>query len=162
MSIPPRQQGIDEDYMNQALALAAHAGRNGEVPVGALLVLDGQILGSGENRCVMDHDPSAHAEVLAVRAAALKARSSRLDGATLYVTLEPCLMCCGILLQARIARLVFGAREPRTGGVVSIHEALRLPGVGHHIAVTEGVLAEQGAALMQSFFHELRQSGSAP
>ncbi|MGQ7844054.1 tRNA adenosine(34) deaminase TadA [Granulosicoccus sp. 3-233] len=161
MIIPRRQQHIDEDFMHQALALAESAGRHGEVPVGALLVQEGQILGSGQNRCVMDHDPSAHAEVLAVRDAALKSRSSRLDGATLYVTLEPCLMCCGILLQARIARLVFGAREPRTGGVVSIHEALRLPGVDHHVAITEGVLAEQGAALMQTFFRELRQSGSA-
>ena len=159
MTIPARQQRIDDAYMDQARLLAGKAGRNGEVPVGAVVVLDGRVLGTGENRCVADHDPSAHAEVLAVKAAASAIQSSRIDGATLYVTLEPCLMCCGVLLQARIARLVFGAREPRTGGVVSIHEALRLPGVDHHVAVTEGVHADQAAALMHDFFQGLRQSG---
>lgn len=157
MTIAVNQQRIDEGFMRQAIARAEIAGNNGEVPVGALLILNGRILGCGENRCVVDHDPSAHAEVLAVRQGARALQSSRLDGATLYVTLEPCLMCCGILLQARIARLVFGAREPRTGGVVSIHDSLRLPGVDHHVAITEGVLAEQAVALMHNFFQALRR-----
>ena len=150
------QQRIDIHYMAQALQLAQRASDSGEVPVGALLVLDGAILGRGYNRCVTDHDPSAHAEVMVLREGARKLQCSRLDGATLYVTLEPCLMCCGALLQARIARLVFGAREPRTGGVVSIHDSLRLPGVDHHVAVTEGVAADKATALMQSFFQRLR------
>ena len=154
--ISVKQQGIDAHYMAQALELAQRAGESGEVPVGALLVLDGEVLGRGYNRCVTDHDPSAHAEILALREGARTVRCSRLDGATLYVTLEPCLMCCGALLQARIARLVFGAREPRTGGVVSIHDSLRLPGVDHHIAVTEGVAAEEATVLMRSFFQRLR------
>lgn len=154
--IAVNQQRIDSGYMAQALELAQRAGESGEVPVGALLVLDGEILGTGYNRCVTDHDPSAHAEVMALREGARTLQCSRLDGATLYVTLEPCLMCCGALLQARIARLVFGAREPRTGGVVSIHDSLRLPGVDHHIAVTEGVAADAATALMRSFFQRLR------
>lgn len=161
MTIPNKQQRIDEGYMSQALTLAENALHQGEVPVGAIVVLGERTLGVGENRCEMDHDPSAHAEVIAIKAAARQIGASRLDGATLYVTLEPCLMCCGILLQARIARLVFGAREPRTGGVVSIHDALRLPGVTHHVAITEGVHAEQSAAMMHRFFQNLRQPGSA-
>ena len=126
-SSSPNQQRIDIAYMEQALQLARQAGELGEVPVGSVVVKDAKVLGTGMNRCVIDHDPSAHAEVQALRSAAKELRSFRLDGATLYVTLEPCLMCCGALLQARIARLVFAARQPQTGGVVSIHEALRLP-----------------------------------
>ena len=94
--------------------------------------------------------------MVALKMAALTVQSHRLDGVTLYVTLEPCLMCCGALLQARIGRLVFGAREPRMGGVVSIHDALRLPGVDHHVAVTEGIREAEAAMLMQAFFRELR------
>lgn len=142
--------------MQQALNLAEAAGRDGEVPVGAIVILNNESIGTGRNRCVKGHDPSAHAEVLALRSAAQAIRSSRLDGATLYVTLEPCLMCCGALLQARIARVVFGAREPRTGGIVSIHESLSLPGVEPHIAVTEGVYAEQASELLRLFFRQLR------
>lgn len=142
--------------MQQALSLARDAAEQGEVPVGSLVVMDSAVLGVGMNRCVMDHDPSAHAEVVALRDAARTHKNFRLDGATLYVTLEPCLMCCGALLQARIARLVFGARQPQTGGVVSIHEALRLPGVEHHVAITEGVFAPEAAALLQDFFTKLR------
>lgn len=150
------QQKHDEGYMAQALELAHQAASLGEVPVGALVVKDDQILGRGFNRCESDHDPAGHAEVLALREAASQLRQSRLHGASLYVTIEPCLMCCGALLQARIARLVFGAREPRTGGVVSIHEALRLPGVDHHVAVSEGIFAQEAAAMMREFFKGLR------
>lgn len=142
--------------MSQALDLARRAGESGEVPVGALVVLDNTVIGTGFNRCVNDHDPSAHAEVLALREAARRLKSFRLDGASLYVTLEPCLMCCGALLQARIARLVFGARQPRTGAVVSIHEALSLPGVDRHVAISEGQMAAEASRLMHEFFEELR------
>lgn len=154
--ISASQQRIDEAFMDDALALARQAGESGEVPVGALVVLNERVLGSGMNRCIADHDPSGHAEVVALKMAALTVQSHRLDGVTLYVTLEPCLMCCGALLQARIGRLVFGAREPRMGGVVSIHDALRLPGVDHHVAVTEGIREAEAAMLMQAFFRELR------
>lgn len=154
--VSPNQQEVDGRFMMEALRFAESAGRDGEVPVGSVVVLNDEIIGSGMNRCVMDHDPSAHAEVQALRQAAKNIQNFRLDGATLYVTLEPCLMCCGALLQSRIARLVFGAREPRTGGVVSIHESLSLPGVEPHIAVTEGVCAEKASELLRIFFKQLR------
>lgn len=150
------QQRVDTAHMEQALLLARQAGELGEVPVGSVVVLKGKVLGTGMNRCVMDHDPSGHAEVVALRSAAKQASSFRLDEATLYVTLEPCLMCCGALLQARINRLVFGARQPQTGGVVSIHEALRLPGVDHHVAISEGICAAESVALLSEFFQQLR------
>ena len=146
------QQLIDERFMDRALELARQAGSVNEVPVGALVVLEGQIVASAGNRCVSEHDPCAHAEVLALREAARTLQTCRLDKATLYVTLEPCLMCCGALLQSRIARLVYGAREPKTGAVVSVHESLRLQGVSHHVAITEGVHAAQSTELLQSFF----------
>lgn len=142
--------------MRQALLLARQASDSDEVPVGALAVLGGDIIGSGSNRCVMDHDPSAHAEIVAMREAAGHTRNFRLDGLTLYVTLEPCLMCCGALLQARVSRLVFAAREPRTGGVVSVHDALRLQGVQPHVAVTEGILVDEAVSLMHDYFAQRR------
>ena len=150
------QQRVDQRYMSQAMDLARRAGECGEVPVGALVVLDNAVIGAGFNRCINDHDPSAHAEVLALREAAKRLKSFRLDGASLYVTLEPCLMCCGALLQSRIARLIFGARQPRTGAVVSIHEALSLQRVDHHVAISEGQMAAEASRLMQEFFEELR------
>lgn len=150
------QQRIDQRYMSQALDLARRAGECGEVPVGAVVVFDDAVVGTGFNRCVNDHDPSAHAEVLALREAAKTLKNFRLDGASLYVTLEPCMMCCGALLQARIARLIFGARQPRTGAVVSIHESLCLPKVDHHVAISEGPMAVEAARLMHEFFEELR------
>ena len=150
------QYQIDQQFMQIALACAQEACILNEVPVGAVLVRESQVLATGYNRCVTDSDPSAHAEVIALRAAAAALQNFRLDGATLYVTLEPCLMCCGALLQARVARLVYGAREPRTGAVVSVHESLRMPGVAHHVGITEGVLAEKSASLMQAFFDTRR------
>ncbi len=151
-----QQQRVDQQHMLDALQLAQQADALNEVPVGALVVSKGRVVGTGYNRCVADTDPSAHAEVLALRMAATTLDNFRLDGATLYVTLEPCLMCCGALLQARIARLVFGAREPRTGGVVSVHESLRLHGVDHHVAITEGVCADESAELLRLFFERRR------
>jgi len=154
--VSPKQQLLDQQFMRQSLKLAELAGQEGEVPVGALVVLDGSVLGQGYNCCVGDHDPFGHAEVVALKAAAKARGSYRLDGATLYVTLEPCLMCSGALLQARIARLVFGATEPRTGAVVSIHESLRLAGVEPHVAISGGVLAEESSQLLSRFFEERR------
>lgn len=153
---PRERLARDERFMREALALADAAARAGEVPVGALVVADGEVRGRGRNRSLADHDPSAHAEVVALREAAAATGHFRLDGATLYVTVEPCLMCCGALLQARVARLVFGAREPRTGAVVSVFDALMAHGQSHHVAIEEGVLAADCAARMRAFFESLR------
>ena len=142
--------------MREALALADAAAAAGEVPVGAVVVLDDAIIGRGHNRSLVDHDPSAHAEVVALREAAAAVQHYRLDGATLYVTLEPCLMCCGALLQARVGRLVFGAREPRSGAVVSVFEALMAPGQTHHVPIEEGILAEACATRLRDFFEARR------
>lgn len=144
--------------MRCALREAEAAFKLSEVPVGAVVVMDGEVVGAGYNRCVADCDPSAHAEVIALRNAAQGYGDFRLDGATLYVTLEPCLMCCGGLLQARISRLVFGAREPRTGAVLSRHECLRVPGIDHHIAISEGVCADESASLLRRFFSQRRST----
>ncbi len=154
--VSPNQQELDRQYMLSALRLAQQAADDGEVPVGSVVVLNGAVIGQGRNRCVNDCDPSAHAEILALKSAAQSIKNYRLDGATLYVTLEPCLMCCGALLQARVARLVFGARESRTGGVVSVHDSLRIAGVEPHVAVSEGVCAEESTELLQRFFKERR------
>ena len=142
--------------MGRALELAEEAAAAGEIPVGAVVVLSDSIIGEGRNRCVEDKDPSGHAEILALKAAATEVGSFRIDGATLYVTLEPCLMCCGAVLQSRVSRLVFGAREPRTGAVVSIHDSLRVAGVEPHVAVTEGVFADESANILKQFFEALR------
>jgi len=128
----------------------------GEVPIGAVLFYDGKVVAATHNRTRLDNDPTGHAELIALRSASQELSRARLDGATLYVTIEPCLMCAGALLQARIQRLVFGAREPRTGGVVSIADTLMNPAHTHHIAITEGVMADQAAALMQQFFSQRR------
>ena len=150
----------DADWMRQALALAEHAARRGEVPVGAVLVRDGgngdELVGQGSNRVIGSSDPTAHAEINALRDAAVRLGNYRLPGTTLYVTLEPCLMCAGALVHARVKRLVFGAREPRTGVVVSHARALESPAHNHRVEVSEGVLAEECASLMQRFFRERR------
>jgi len=138
------------------LKLADAAMAEGEVPVGALVVLDDTVIGKGHNRSVTDVDPTAHAEVIALREAAKNLGQFRLDRATLYVTLEPCLMCCGALLQARIARLVFGASEPRTGAVISVHESLMLPGNTHHVAITKGIEERACASRLNAFFKNRR------
>ena len=144
---------IDGACMGLALGLAREAFDAGEVPVGAVVSLGGRIVGRGRNGSVAGHDPTAHAEILALREAAAALGRSRLDGAILCVTLEPCLMCCGAILEARVAQLVFGAREPRTGAVVSAFETL-MPAArrGHRVAIREGVRAAEAAALMTAFF----------
>ena len=151
----------DEMWMRRALELAREAGRAGEVPVGAVVVRDGAMLGEGWNRPIVSHDPSAHAEIVALRAAAASCANYRLSGATMYVSIEPCAMCAGALVHARIARLVFGAREPRAGAVVSTAQLLDAPNLNHRVAWEEGLLAIDAARLLQDFFRARRDSSRA-
>lgn len=142
----------DEQYMRTALEEARLAERAGEVPVGAVIVLDDRVIARGANRTIADCDPTAHAEMVALRAAAQTLGNYRLGGATLYVTLEPCAMCAGALVQARVARLVYGADDPKGGAVRTCFEVLSHPRLNHRVEVTAGVLAEECAALLQAFF----------
>lgn len=143
-------------FMQRALELAREAAARGEVPVGAVVVKEGAIIGEGFNQPISARDPSAHAEVVALREAARRLGNYRLDGATLYVTLEPCLMCCGVLVHARIREVVYGADEPRTGCVHSCAEALSLPHHNHRVLSRGGVLAAESAALLEEFFRSRR------
>ena len=141
-----------EVWMRQALALAEAAAERGEVPVGAVLVRDGEIIGRGWNQPISGHDPTAHAEIVALRDAATRLGNYRLGGSVLYVTIEPCTMCFGALMHARVATLVYGAREPRAGVCGS---QLDLPAetfYNHSLEVVGGVLAEQSSALLKGFF----------
>jgi tRNA(adenine34) deaminase len=149
----------DEIWMDAALRLARAAGRGGEVPVGAVLVSGGRIVGRGANRPRGASDPTAHAEIVALRRAARAARNYRLAGATLYVTLEPCLMCLGAMLHARIDRLVFGARDPKIGATSFLKRAHR--GLNHRIEVSGGVRAESCGELLRGFFRERRKAAGA-
>ncbi len=146
----------DEHWMQLALAQAQLAAANSEVPVGAVLVKDNELVASGFNQPISSCDPSAHAEIVVLRAAAKKLSNYRLPDTTLYVTIEPCTMCVGALVHARIKRLVFGAAEPRAGAVVSAAQLLDSDKFNHRIEVQGGVLAEQCGALMQQFFREKR------
>jgi tRNA(adenine34) deaminase len=146
----------DEDFMRQALSLARQAEEVGEVPVGALVVVEGEIAGRGFNSPIRLHDPSAHAELIALREAAARAANYRLESATLYSTLEPCVMCAGALVAARVRRLVFGARDLRFGGVRSKFRLADSDLLNHRVEVIEGVLAADCAALLQRFFERKR------
>lgn len=147
----------DEKWLRHALALAQRAAGEGEVPVGAVLVgADGAILGEGWNRPIAAHDPSAHAEMIALRAAAAKAGNYRLPDTTLYVTLEPCVMCAGLLVHARVARLVFGAWDPKAGAVESAYDVIARPRLNHAVAWTGGVLEAECSALLRAFFRSRR------
>jgi tRNA(adenine34) deaminase len=152
----------DDDLarMREALAEARAAEVEREVPVGALVVVDGRVVARAHNRTRELLDPTAHAEILALRAAAAELRVARLDGAELYTTLEPCFMCAGALLHARIARVVFAARDPKFGACVSLGRVLDDPRANHRAALVEGVLAEESAALLQQFFRRLRAGDS--
>ena len=143
--------------MRRALELAREAEGKGEVPVGAVVVREGEILGTGFNRPVADHDPTAHAEIVALRESAGAAGNYRLPGATLYATLEPCVMCAGAILHARIARLVFGARDHRAGAAGSIVNLVESPFLNHRCAVTAGVLEPECRAMLKAFFKERRE-----
>ena len=138
--------------MRAALAEARRAGADGEVPVGAVVVHDGEIIGRGRNHPIGSADPTAHAEIEALRTAATKLGNYRLPGSVLYTTIEPCLMCAGALLHARVARLVYGAAEPKTGAVASAAQVFGEPWINHRIEIVGGVLAEQCAALLVQFF----------
>jgi tRNA(adenine34) deaminase len=144
--------GHDETWMRQALLLAERAEAEGEVPVGALVVRDAAVLGEGWNRPIATHDPTAHAEILALRAAAAHAGDYRLGGATLYVTLEPCPMCAAAMAHARIARLVFGAWDPRQGAAGSAFNLVAADALNHRIDAFGGVLSEECGALLRGFF----------
>lgn len=146
----------DADFMREAQALAACAAAAGEVPVGAVVVKDGEIVGGGWNRPIGANDPTAHAEIVALREAAARLGNYRLPGCELYVTLEPCAMCVGAMLHARLARVVFGASDPKTGacgGAVALSGEARL---NHHTAFEGGVLAEECGELLRRFFAERR------
>jgi tRNA(adenine34) deaminase len=142
--------------MRLALDEAVRAADAGEVPIGAVVVLDGQVIGRGFNRPIGDVDPTAHAEIVALREAARTVGNYRLVGADLYVTIEPCLMCVGALVLARVRTVVFGAREPKTGALVSTAQPLEIPTLNHRFAVVEGVMEEDCRALVQSFFRARR------
>ena len=152
----PAGFATDEQWMNLALAEARRAADQGEVPVGAVIVRDGQVIGRGCNQVEGLQDPTAHAEVLALGAAAGTLGSWRLKDATLYVTLEPCTMCCGAILLARVPRLVFGAADPRAGAVVSTARLLAGNPYQHEILVTGGVQAAECGSLLQEFFRHRR------
>jgi tRNA(adenine34) deaminase len=145
---------IDEAFMARALRLARSSAARGEVPVGALVVAGGRILGRGGNRSIGACDPTAHAEIVALRRAARSARNHRLTGATLYVTLEPCLMCLGALVHSRIARLVYGAPDPKVGALSLLRA--RRHGLNHRFATTGGVRARECADLLRDFFRGRR------
>ncbi len=142
----------DEDYMRLALEEARRAERAGEVPVGAVIAVGNQVVAEGFNRTIADRDPTAHAEIVALRAAAKAVGNYRLGGATLYVTIEPCAMCAGAIVQARLERLVYGADDLKGGAVRSCFAVLNDAQLNHRVEVTPGILAEECAALLQAFF----------
>jgi tRNA(adenine34) deaminase len=142
----------DSEYMHLAIEQARAAGVRGEVPVGAVVVVEERIVGAAGNRTIADCDPTAHAEIVALRAAATAVGNYRLTGAALYVTIEPCAMCAGALVQARIARLVYGADDAKGGAVRSCLQVLDAGPLNHRVAVTAGILADESVALLQSFF----------
>jgi len=146
----------DLDFMQQALRLAERAARDGEVPIGALLVVGGDVIGEGWNRPIGSLDPTAHAEIIALRAGAQRLKNYRLGGATLYATLEPCAMCIGAVLNARVARVVFGAWDSKAGACGSVIDLPREPRLTHRIDVFGGVCSDESAALLRQFFESRR------
>jgi tRNA(adenine34) deaminase len=150
----------DAAWMREALAEAERALSHGDVPVGAVAVRDGVIVGRGHNRKEVDADPTAHAEVLALQEAARTLGGWRLVGVTLYCTLEPCPMCAGAMVSARLPQLVYGADDPKLGAAGSVVELLRDPRLNHRVTVIRGVLAEESQALLERFFARLRGGGS--
>jgi tRNA(adenine34) deaminase len=149
----------DERFMGYALARAEAAAARGDVPVGAIVVQHGAVVGVGENRRERDADPTGHAEIVALRDACRSAGRWRIDGATLYVTLEPCPMCAGAIVNARVARLVYAADDPKAGAVTSLYQLCNDPRLNHRVALCTGVLAEPAAALLRGFFQRARERG---
>ncbi|HTD13374.1 MAG TPA: tRNA adenosine(34) deaminase TadA [Steroidobacteraceae bacterium] len=152
----PSAASRDETFMHRALEQARAARVAGEIPVGAVLVRDEEIIAVGANRPIASHDPTAHAEVEALRAAGRSLGSYRLTDTTLYVTLEPCVMCASAMVHARVRRLVFGAWDPRAGGAGSVTDVFALPGLNHRVDVFGGVLTDDCAQLLQEFFAQRR------
>lgn len=146
----------DSGFMQRALELARRAQAEGEVPVGAVLVLDGAVLAEGWNRPIAAHDPTAHAEIVTLRAGATRLKNYRLPNTTLYVTLEPCAMCAGAIVQARVGRVVYGASDPQAGAAGSVYNVLQSEALNHRAVVTRGVLAEACAEQLRTFFRERR------
>ncbi len=151
----------DIDFMQQAIELARHGATQGEVPVGALVVLDGKIIGRGFNQPITRHDPTAHAEVMALRDASTHVGNYRLPGSTLYVTVEPCAMCAGAIQHARVARVVYGTVEPKTGACGSVVDLFAEPRLNHHAEVVGGVMAESCAEVVSDFFRRRREEARA-
>ena len=149
---------MDGVFMRQAISQARNAWALGEVPVGAVVVKDGQVIAAGFNQPIGTHDPTAHAEIMALRAAAGMLGNYRLPGCELYVTLEPCAMCSGAMMHARLARVVFGAPDPKTGACGSIVNLFEQERLNHHTEVVGGVMAEECAALLKAFFAERRRA----
>lgn len=152
---------MDERFMRIALELADRARQRGEVPVGAVVVLDGIVIGEGFNQPISAQDPTAHAEIVAMRNAAARVGNYRLTGAEIYVTIEPCQMCVGAMVHARIARVVYGAPEPRAGAIESAMRAHEHPALNHRMESVGGLLETESRALMQEFFRE-RRTGEVP
>ncbi len=150
----------DERFMRQALSLATEAAENGEVPVGSVVVCDGVVVGQDRNRREQDHDPLAHAEMLALRQASSSLSRWRLSGCTLYVTLEPCFMCAGALVNARVDRLVFGALDPKAGAVGSLADVCRDPRLNHRLVVDTGLLQAECSDVLRGFFRARRKPAS--
>ncbi|MGK5080079.1 tRNA adenosine(34) deaminase TadA [Janthinobacterium sp. HLX7-2] len=157
-SAVPAVHAADERYMQLALEQAQHAWNLGEVPVGAVVVKDGVVIAVGYNQPIGRHDPTAHAEVMALRAAAEKLGNYRLPGCELYVTLEPCVMCSGAMLHARLARVVYGAGDPKTGACGSVLNLFEQPALNHQTVVAGGVLADACGAFLKRFFAERRRA----
>jgi tRNA(adenine34) deaminase len=162
VKVPPFRlcESQDLHWMRRAIDLAREAEARGEVPVGALLVREGAIIAGAWNRPISSSDPTAHAEIVAMREAARLLKNYRLPGATLYVTLEPCPMCAGAIIHARLARVVFGARDPKTGAAGSVFDLLQSPRHNHSVDVAGGILADECGRVLQGFFRARR--GSAP
>lgn len=157
MSALPDWSADDQRWMLRALELARHAGDQfGEVPVGAVLIRDGELIGAGCNRSIIDHDPSAHAEIVALRDAGQRLRNYRFTGTTLYVTLEPCAMCAMALIHARIARVIYAAPDPKTGAAGSVFDTLISARHNHRIEVRQGLQADTSALLLRDFFRQRR------
>jgi tRNA(adenine34) deaminase len=150
-------QHADETYMALALDEARQAAAIGEVPIGAVVVCDGAVVASGYNRREIDHDPAGHAELLAIREAARRLERWRLSDCTVYVTLEPCPMCAGLMHQARVARCVYGAPDPKAGALGTLYDLSSDERLNHRFEVTSGILAEESAAMLREFFGRLRE-----
>ena len=151
-----KQAELDRQFMEQALEQAGLAALAGEVPVGAVIVRNGELISKAFNQPITNHDPSAHAEILALRQAALSAENYRLPGTTLYVTLEPCIMCAGAMLHARVDRIVYGAADPKTGAAGSVLDVFSSKQINHQTVVEGGMMAEECGQLLRDFFKERR------